>query len=127
VNCCCCTVWRYAVSIGWLHYCSCVVTLNNWLNVFTGRKTKVAIGAEELLLHFAIRLVGLVLRPHSSLDTSDMCTAPTGTLQMTTGVTESIRSPCSLRIAIPVMSIHNACICQWFKIYPSKRTMYCHV
>ena len=78
------------------------------MNVLIGRKTKIASGAEEILLHVAIRSVGLINHLSLSLGTFTTCTAPTGTLQMTTDVIKSLRSDYSLRIAVLIMSIRIA-------------------
>ena len=43
-------------------------------------------GAEEMLLQVAIRSADLIIRLHLSIGTFNTCTAPTGMLEMTTGV-----------------------------------------
>jgi len=52
-----------------------------------------------------IRSVGLIYRLHFPLGNFIPCTAPTGTLQMTTDVIKSLRSDYCLRISIPIMPI----------------------
>jgi len=49
------------------------------------RTTRTASGAEEMLLHVAIRSVDMIIRLHLSVGTFNTCTAPTGMLEMTTG------------------------------------------
>ena len=49
------------------------------------RTTRTASGAEEMLLHVAIRSVDMIIRLHLSVGTFNTCTAPTGMLGMTTG------------------------------------------
>ena len=58
---------------------------NNQLTFTMDRKTRTASGAEELLLHFAIRSADLIIRLHLSVGTFNTCTAPTGVLEMTSG------------------------------------------
>jgi len=63
-------------------------------------------GAEEMLLHVALRReVDMIYLLLLSLGTSTTCNAPTRTLQMTAGVIKLLRSDFSLRIAVPFMSI----------------------
>ena len=59
---------------------------NSQLIVTVDRTTRTASGAEEMLLHVAIRSVDMIIRLHLSIGTFNMCTAPTGMLGMTTGV-----------------------------------------
>jgi len=76
------------------------------LTVFIVREMRIASGAEEMLAHVAIPSeVIMVFRLHLPLGTFTTCTAPTGTLQMTTDVIKLLRLDYCLRIAIPVMSI----------------------
>jgi hypothetical protein len=49
------------------------------------RRTRTASGAEEILLHVAIRSVNLIIRFHLSVGTFNTCSAPTGMVEMTTG------------------------------------------
>jgi len=48
------------------------------------RTTRTASGAEEMLLHVAVRSVDMIIRLHLSVGTFNTCTAPTGMLEMTT-------------------------------------------
>ena len=54
-----------------------------------------------------IKIVGrdMIYRLHLSLGTFTPCTAPTGTLQMTTDAIKSLQSDYCLRISIPIMPI----------------------
>jgi len=45
---------------------------------------RTASGAEEMLLHVAIRSADRIVRLHLSVGTFNTCTAPTGMLKMTT-------------------------------------------
>jgi hypothetical protein len=58
---------------------------NNQLTFIMDRTTRTAGGAEEMLLHVAIRSVDLFIRLHLSFVTFNTCTAPTAMLEMTTG------------------------------------------
>jgi len=58
---------------------------NNQLTVIMERTTRTVSGAEEMLLHVAIRSADRIIRLHLSVGTFNMCTAPTGMLGMTTG------------------------------------------
>ena len=58
---------------------------NNQLTVIMDRTTRTASGAEEMLLHVAIRSADLTIRLHLSVGTFNTCTAPTGMLEMSTG------------------------------------------
>jgi len=55
-----------------------------------------------------MRSVVLIFRLHFPLGTLSTCTAPSGTLQITTDVIKLLRSHYSLHIAIPIMSIRAA-------------------
>ena len=58
---------------------------NSQLTVIMDRTTRTASGAEEMLLHVAIRSVDLIIRLHLSVGTFNTCTALTGMLEMSTG------------------------------------------
>jgi len=58
---------------------------NSQLTVIIDRTTRTASGAEEMLLHVAIRSADLIIRLHLSVGTFNTCTAPTGMLEMSTG------------------------------------------
>ena len=58
---------------------------NNQLTVIMDRTTRAASGAEEMLVHVAIRSADLIIRLHLSVGTFNTCTAPTGMLEVTTG------------------------------------------
>jgi hypothetical protein len=58
---------------------------NSQLTGIMDRTTRTVSGAEEMLLHFAIRSADLIIRLHLSVGTFNTCTAPTGMLEMTTG------------------------------------------
>jgi hypothetical protein len=49
------------------------------------RTRRTATGAEEMLLHVAIRSADLIIGLHLSIGTFNTCTAPTGMLEMTAG------------------------------------------
>ena len=57
---------------------------NNQLTVIMDRTTRTVSGAEEMLLHVAIWSADQIIRRHLSIGTFNMCTAPTGMLEMTT-------------------------------------------
>ena len=71
-----------------------------------------------MLPHVAIRSVGLIYRLHFPLGTFTPCTAPTGTLPITTDVTKSLRSHYSLRIAITIMSTRTASFAAVYTFIP---------
>jgi len=58
---------------------------NNQLIFIVDRTTRTASGAEEMLLHVAIRSVDVIILLRLSIGTFNTCTAPTGMLGMTTG------------------------------------------
>jgi len=58
---------------------------NNQLTVIMDRTKRTASGAEEMLLHVAIRSADLIIRLHLSVGIFNTCTALTGMLEMTTG------------------------------------------
>ena len=58
---------------------------NSQLTVIMDRTTRTVSGAEEMLLHVAIRSADRIVRLHLSIGTLNTCTAPTGMLEMTTG------------------------------------------
>ena len=58
---------------------------NSQLTVITDRTTRTVSGAEEMLLHVAIRSADRFVRLHLSIGTFNTCTAPTGMLEMTAG------------------------------------------
>jgi len=49
------------------------------------RTMRTVSGAEEMLLHVAIRSADLIILLHLSIGTFNTCTAPTGMLEMNTG------------------------------------------
>jgi hypothetical protein len=57
----------------------------NQLTVIMDRTTRTASGAEEMLLHVAIRSADPIIRLHLSVGTFNTRTAPIGMLEMTTG------------------------------------------
>ena len=65
---------------------------NNQLTFTMDRTTMTASGAEEMLLHVAIRSADLIIRLHLSVGTFNTCTAPTGMLEITTGCFKIITS-----------------------------------
>ena len=65
---------------------------NNQLTFIVDRTTRTAIGAEEMLLHVAVRSVDLIIRLHLFIGTFNTCTAPTGMLGMTTGCFNALRT-----------------------------------
>jgi hypothetical protein len=71
---------------------------NNQLTVIMDRTTRTAGGAEEMLLHVAIRSVDLIIRLHLSVGIVNTCTAPTGMLEMTTGCFKILPSDYCLHI-----------------------------
>jgi len=73
---------------------------NNQLTVIVDRTARTASGAEEMLLHVAIRSADRIIRLHLSIGTFNTCTAPTGMLEMTTGVLKLLPSDYTLHIAI---------------------------
>jgi hypothetical protein len=70
--------------------------------------TRPASGAEEMLLHLAIRSADLINRLHLSVGTFNTCTVPTGVLEMTTGCFKIIIFGLLLYIAIYMMPILTA-------------------
>jgi hypothetical protein len=58
---------------------------NNHLTVIMDSTTRTPSGAEEMLLHVAIRSADQIIRLHLPVGTFNTCTAPTGMLEMTTG------------------------------------------
>ena len=56
------------------------------MTVIVDRTTRAVSGAEVMLLHVAIRSADLIIGLHLSVGTFNTCTAPTGMLEMTTGV-----------------------------------------
>jgi len=58
---------------------------NSQLTVIVGRTTRTVSGAEEMLLHVAIRSADRIIRLRLCIGTFNTCTAPTGMLEMTTG------------------------------------------
>jgi len=64
------TVWSFCIS---------------QLTVIMDRTTRTVSGAEEMLLHVAIRSADRIVLLHLSIGTFNTCTAPTGMLEMTTG------------------------------------------
>jgi hypothetical protein len=59
---------------------------NSQLTVIMDRTTWTASGAEEMLLHVAIRSADRIIRLHLSVGTFNTCTAPTGMLKWLPGV-----------------------------------------
>jgi len=99
---------------------------NNQLTVIMDRTTRTASGAEEMLLHVAIRSADLIIRLQLSVCTLNTCTAPTGMLQMTSGcfkiiIFRLLFTYCDLNYA------NNDClICCCLQISLSQLAMYCH-
>ena len=58
---------------------------NSQLTVIVDRTSRTVSGAEEMLLHVAIRSADRIVRLHLSIGTFNTCTAPTGMLEMTAG------------------------------------------
>jgi hypothetical protein len=73
---------------------------NNHMTIIMDRTTRTATGAEEILLHVAIRSADLIIGLHLSVGTFNTCTAPTGVPEMTTGVLKLLLSDYSLHIVI---------------------------
>ena len=73
---------------------------NSQLTVIVGRTTRVVSGAEEMVLHVAIRSADRIVRLHLSIGTFNTCTAPTGMLEMTAGGLKLLPSDYCLHIAI---------------------------
>jgi len=73
---------------------------NNQLTVIMDRTTRTDSGAEEMLLHVAIRSADLIIRLHLSVGTFNTYTALTGMLEMTTGITKLLPSDYYLHITI---------------------------
>jgi len=88
----------YTIQVVW-SFC------NNQLTVIMDRTTRTSSGAEEMLLHFAVRSTDLIIRLHLSVGTFNTCTAPTGLLEMTTGCSKLLPSDYCLHIAICIMQI----------------------
>ena len=73
---------------------------NNQLTVIMDRTTRAASGAEEMLVHVAIRSADLIIRLHLSVGTFNTCTALTGMLEMITSIIKLLPSDYSLHIRI---------------------------
>jgi len=58
---------------------------NGWHSICCQFRGWTVSGAEEMLLHVAIRSADRIIRLHLTIGTFNTCTAPTGMLEMTTG------------------------------------------
>jgi len=72
------------------------------------RTSRPASGAEEMLLHVAIRSADRIVRLHLSIGTFNTCTALTGMLEMTTGGFKLLPSDYCLHVPIQIMPILTA-------------------
>jgi len=78
---------------------------NNQLTVIMDRTTRTASGAEEMLLYVAIRSADLIIHFHLSVGNFNTCIAPTGILEMTTGIIKLLPSEYCFHITICILRI----------------------
>jgi hypothetical protein len=92
---------------------------NNQLAVIMDR-TRTASGAEEMLLHVAIRSADLIIGLHLSVGTFNTCTAPTGMVDMTTGCFKIITFRLLFTYCDLDYSNTHCLICRSLQISPSQ-------
>jgi hypothetical protein len=97
------------------------------LTVIMASTTRTASGAEEMVLHFAIRSADLIIRLHLSVGTFNTCTVPTGMLEITTGCFKII----TFRLLFTYCDLHfsntHCLICCCLQISPSQAAIYCRL